>query len=910
MGIFSKNKEKDYPYDDGHNHNLFSDDDFLMPEGEDGIKSWNLRKATTHAPHALTANEVSNSGNTPEEIPMHKAPQSSVYERLKQQQAAATSIEDDYVPSWAKTQPTEEIKSAEDIKPVESEKPIDTIETVPAKSVVTQPKATYQKPIDNSFLSRCKINAGLTAEETTTRTSSSDLAESILHFTPSSTLEPEIEEIKTSSIAEEVEAPFEQEIEAEPEKVAEQPEAKKLEVEVIPVDSDSHIMSTTSKSVEIDNDVKIYGKVVNGEVCGVSDEGEVSVETVIKTKKAAAAILKEDAEKTMLFGDLDSIISEKANLSFDNPDDDYDDEEEGDDDYYEDQTPYYEAEDEALDNIDDYKDLNDAARLRTELMQEKMRQNVAVATSVIASVVLTALATPIGTVFGAKFCSIIGLALFVLSAIVNFNIFDDLKNLAKLRPTFNSCVAITAILTLVQAVVCTFTLDGAFSVCTTAATLLITANCIANRVKTSRILRGLERIANSETKNAVVSVDGTNGKTVASNIIDGEALVLCGKPVTNITDYLKSSNYMSPFDLKAKTILFFGVAIAAIIGLIVGLLQGFATGLSAAVLSLCCCYPACAAFTCEMPMYFSVKRLQRFGAMLAGYKGAYELNLSNVVAINTSDLFPEGSVKLYNMKPLGNVDLGSSLIDAAAVATASNSPLAPIFKDIIGYIPEKDMPKPDGVQYEDKMGISGWFGEKTILIGNRNLMQGHNIEVPPLSVDQKILQAGYFPVYVACNGALCLLFVVKYEVDDYIASELQRLCRTGMNIVVNPQDPNATDMMLCDYFGLPNDAIKVMKHNGRIAYENITKQDETVSSPACFGKDICGFFASVSTAIGLGNVYTILTALFIISAVLGNILLVYLAVIGKMSIITSITFTAFQLLFSLISIIISKVKRP
>ncbi len=907
MGIFNRKKEKDYPYDDGHNHNLFSDDDFLMPE-EGGIKSWNLRKATTHAPHALTANEVSQSNSSTESIPMHSTPQSSVYERLKQQQQeTAKPIEDDYVPSWATVKKEEAA-------------PVKTVEATVVESIVSEPKTeapapkvTYQKPVDNEFLSRCKLAVGMTddtAEKPTTKTPSSVLAESILNVGSATPIVEEIPTVQEEPHVEDVKL-----VEDVPEK-KEKIESKKLEVEIIPTDSDTHIMSTTSKAAEPEEDVKVYGKIVNGEVKGLTTDGDATIEIgeIIETKKAAAAILasKEETEKTMLFGELDSIISQKAEKSFNDIDFEFDDEDldESNDDYYGDETPYYEAEDENLADIEDYKDLNDGAKLLTELMQEKTRQNAAVAASAVASVVMVALATPLGTAFGTKACSIFSLILFALTVAVNYTIFRDFKNLLKLKPGFNSCVALTATITLVQSILCAFVFNGAFSVCTTAATLLLTANCIAERAKTSRILRGLERITNSEVKPSIVSVDGTNAKTISSGIIDGDALVLCRKPTTNITGYLKNSNYLSPFDLKAKTLFFFSIAIAMIIGLVTGLLSDFMTGFSVAVLSLCCCYPACAAFTCELPMYFSVKRLQRYGAMLAGYKGAYELNLSNVVAINTSDLFPEGSVKLYNMKPLGNIDLGSSLIDAAAIATEANSPLAPIFCDIIGNIPEKDMPKPDGVQYEDKMGISGWFGEKTVLIGNRNLMQGHNIDVPPLSVDQKTLKAGYFPVYVACNGTLCLLFVVKYEIDENVASELQRLCRTGMNIVVNPQDPNATDMMLCDYFGLPNDALKVMKHNGRVAYENVTKPSDSVNAPSCYGDNICGFFASVSTAIGLSNIYAILTALFIIAAVLGNVLLIYLAVAGKLSLITSITFVTFQLLFSLISIIISKVKRP
>jgi hypothetical protein len=306
-------------------------------------------------------------------------------------------------------------------------------------------------------------------------------------------------------------------------------------------------------------------------------------------------------------------------------------------------------------------------------------------------------------------------------------------------------------------------------------------------------------------------------------------------------------------------------------------------------------------------MYLACKKAARYGAMIAGFKGAYELNLANVATVNSSDLFPEGSVKLYNMKTLGENEMGHTLTSAAAVAIAANSPLSHMFKEIIGNSKES-LPRVNGVQYEDKMGISGWIGEETILIGNRNLMQGHNIPVPPASVDQKILKAGYFPVYIAVNGVNCLLFLVEYETDPTVTRELQELCNTGMTVVVNPNDPNTTDAMICDYFGLPNDAVKVMNHNGRVSYERVSGETDSVSAPAAFRDNICGLFSSITSAIRLGGIYSVLTAIFVIAAVLGIVLTVYLSISGKSHLVTPLSIGGFQILFAAISALVAKLK--
>ena len=187
-------------------------------------------------------------------------------------------------------------------------------------------------------------------------------------------------------------------------------------------------------------------------------------------------------------------------------------------------------------------------------------------------------------------------------------------------------------------------------------------------------------------------------------------------------------------------------------------------------------------------------------------------------------------------------------------------------------------------------------------------MQGHNIPVPPAAVDQKILKQGYFPVYISCHGKPCLLFLVEYTVDPYISSQLQALCNTGMTVVVNPTDPNCTSLMLSDYFGLPNDAIKVMNHNGRVAYENESVAADSSSAFASFTDSICGMFSAITSSIKLNSVITTLTAIFIIAAVLSVAATTVFAIIGKLAIINSLTFAAFQLLFAAIIFIISRIK--
>lgn len=1018
MGLFGKKKKLER-FDDGHNHNLFTDDDdFVLPIEDSPFGPGAKHRAA--APHALTADEVT--GNTtPEIIVMENGTQPkahSVYERIKEQRRKEEEdkyFEDDYVPSWAtaavkktaeatgeQSSPAAEYKAPEPKTPApEPKKEVPTAKTPVPEPKKEEPVARnehddflekcrmavdlatggthhdskaletftgngdfYYKPMDTKaaaikvdvediirrLKTENKLPVSAAAAEAPAKETAPSPADGIMKDVsartptaaeesfaarpnePAAAAEVTPEEIPMKKAAAEP-APNNKKLAAfeddedviiyrsrsdadEPTDDAaegDSPKEVKVQVEVIPPDSDSDIMHTDS----VAGAQKTYGKVYRGVVMGRSEKGDVQLERVIDAAKesasaaaaaagAAGAVAADAADRTMIFGgvgDVGSAVSSRADDELDDFSDLYD----HDDETYD--VSYYESEPKEVRGIDDYNDLNDSARLRTKLMSEQATRFTFTVLSFITTVLIAVASSPLSTLIGTTAVGFINLLLLAATILFNLNIFADLKRLAGFNIGFDTCVSLAAIVMLIQNIVSVTAADGKYSAVSGAATLLLAINSLAKTLKLKRTLKGLETIATSRPKNAVTAAAGTPAATIASGAVDGEVIALSGRETVNVRGYLKNCGYLSPFDLKAKVLLIAGICAALAIGLAAGFLADALTGLTLAALTLCCCFPACAALTAELPMYLASTRLSRYGAMLAGFKGAYDLNLSNVLAVKTSDLFPEGSITLYDMKPLGKNEVGRSLVDAAAVAIAAHSPLAPIFTGIIGSVPEKDMPDITGVQYEDKMGITGWIGERTILIGNRNLMQGHNVAVPPSSVDQKILRAGYFPVYIACDGVPCLLFIVKYEADENIAAELRRVCSTGMTVVVYPEDPNASDMMLCDYFGLPNDAIKVMRHNGRVAYERATVATESTTAPASYGRSVCGFFSAVSAAINLKSTITVLTVLYVIAAVLACVLLLYLTMTGKLALVTSFSFILFEAVFVLLSAAFSRMVR-
>ena len=914
MGIFGKNRNNEF--DNLHNNDLFSDeDDILVPLNERKNEVHNIGNRNIQAPHAITADELSGA-KAPETIIMEHTGPNSVYERVKErkQQPKETAIEDDYIPSWA-TAKTEEAKPETTVQTVavpKVEVPNEKVLEHAAKTAVPAHSA-----FSDAFLERCRVAVEKASAEDEASAYHTVKPEPVAEVKPEPTPEPKPaqESSSTRSVDEiirmlrgKADETVEETAKTQPETIIENEipteTDRKVEVEVIPTNSDSDIMHTTT-SHTVDSDVKVYGKIIKGAVIQQTPNGDVEGTEFVKPKVTQDTIIAED--RTIMFGDLNDIISKRADneMSAQNyeADVDFDDEED-----YLDDNPYYETDDPELKDIEDYKNLNDASKLLSQLSAEKSSHKTLTVFSFVAVAIMLLFAVLFNGVIAASSIRIVNLITFAATLLVNYNIFFDLKKVFNGRPKFDSAVAVTTSVLLIQTLVSTFAFNGKYDGLAIAGVILLATCRLTHLLKTSRILKGLKLIANSNDKRAVVSASGKNAQTISSGAVNSEAIVLCDRKAVNIKNYIKSCEYASPIDLKVKTLLIVAGVLSIVSLLAVGFLVNFGLGLTVAALVLLCMFPATMLLTCELPMYFATSKANDLGAMLAGYKGAYELNLANLVAVSSSDLFPEGSVSLYNMKTLGENEIGKTLLDAGAVSEAANSPSSSIFKTIIGNEYKINKPKVNGVQYEDKMGISGWIGERTILIGNRNLMQGHNVSVPPASVDQKILRAGYFPVYIAIDGKPCLLFIVKYDTDPDVTAELQALCSTGMTVVVDPKDPNTSSAMICDYFGLPDDALKVMNHNGRTAYEQTTAKVEDSSSPAVFTENICGFFSAVTSAIKLNTTYRIMTALFVIAAVLGAVLLATLVVTAKLSLFNTLTVGGFEILFAVISGIVAKVR--
>lgn len=490
-----------------------------------------------------------------------------------------------------------------------------------------------------------------------------------------------------------------------------------------------------------------------------------------------------------------------------------------------------EANDE-VETIEDYRSVEDADAIYTDFMRRKTRLVFRSAfTAVLAALLLILTFVKDVVPFGQPVFFTVMTVLLGLGALVNFSIFSSVVSLIKGKFDADFAPMFALVASIIQSVVVGLTnADGIKSTSMVAAVVMITLvfNCLGKLYTVRRVLLNFDAVANEETKNAVQLVGSPASTTFADPSRVGESLVFGRHRVIDLKNFIGYSLSSDPYErmtFKFMIISLSASVVAALLstfvahGNVAQVITAFAT--IAAI-----CAPFSSLISTGRNLFKVCRRLRNEGAMLTGYQAAEDISEANVVSFASDELFSDDCVSLYNFKTFHDFPIDTAIITAAALTRSGNSPLAGVFNQIVATNSGK-LPLVDTVIYEDKMGLTGWVNDRKTLLGNRMILESHNIETPPISLDKKIVSAGKFPVYLAVDDKLVAIFIVGYTAKRSLLYRIRRLINTGVSLLVDTVDPNVTEAMIADCYGIPRDAVIVMSSDSARRYRENYSPSET-----------------------------------------------------------------------------------
>ena len=240
---------------------------------------------------------------------------------------------------------------------------------------------------------------------------------------------------------------------------------------------------------------------------------------------------------------------------------------------------------------------------------------------------------------------------------------------------------------------------------------------------------------------------------------------------------------------------------------------------------------------CNIPLEIVSKNALRNDGIMLGYQSVDDFYDTNSILVDAGTLFPDGTVRLSDIKVFSNVKLDETLLEAASLTAHSGSIMTQLFDDVIT--------QRNGVLYrvenfscEEGYGMCGWINNKRVLFGSRQLMTSHNIEgLPTKTKEAEYTGSNHEALYLSISGNLAAMFIVEIVADRYVKRWAKKLIKNKICIFVNSIDPCITSRKLLLLFGIPENMSRVLPQKLQADFNDETKKVVRLSaSMATTGK--------------------------------------------------------------------------
>ena len=565
---------------------------------------------------------------------------------------------------------------------------------------------------------------------------------------------------------------------------------------------------------------------------------------------------------------------------------------------------------------DEYRSYDDRKRIRKQLLTIRRNSFLKFSGTIFSLVILLIFFLPVFSDMMLAYSPVIAIftSLCVMFALCcNYDVMSSLLTVFSKRSSIEAPIALSAIFSSLGIIFSFINKSPAqlpFSLGMVTVVSLFFRSFFVLR-KSQYIYNNFALISTNSDKYGIELIDDAPTTfAMARKAIDGDVLIAAPRRTKNIGDFIKNSYCDKDFDGNAKYFFFIALALSLVAGLAFGLYRSnYMIGIICACIFSSIFAPLTSLALNIMPLCAAASHLNRYGGVLTGLKAARQIEEANAVVFDCNDIFPKGTIRLADMKILSENNVEETIACACAITATIKSPLAPIFKAAMATNKDVKVPVADSIKYEEKLGITGWVGDKRVFIGNRTLMIAHEIPVPDAETDKKLMREGYFPVYLACDGRALALFVLRYIPDANIAKELDRLSAMGLTLLINNCDQNISEEMICDYFDLYSDSVKIMSGSGVHMYKTAVNYTENMNTGAAIKSGAAAMAATVYAANRVKRAVSVLQVIHIISIVIGIILFAY-ATFGSANYISPLFLVLYQLICFVISYIAYLFTKP
>lgn len=488
-----------------------------------------------------------------------------------------------------------------------------------------------------------------------------------------------------------------------------------------------------------------------------------------------------------------------------------------------------------------------------------------------------------------------------------------IENMRKKNFSFDSAVTCLVLAGILTSSSMFFDLSGmgeTFSVYTTAITVLVIICCFSRAIESARATNALKTATVKRHKN-LYTIQSIDDETTAQNIgriLAGENPDLKYSCKTAFPQgFVHNAFSQNPADRFTRTFFPIAAGLSAIVGIITGIVyKNVPMGASAFMACLLISFPLSIMPSLNISLYSLNKKLSNKNACIVGYTSARNIEKTNAVVVDSTDLFDVDKCNFHGMKDYGSVRVDDIILYAAAMFTNSKGPLSHVFDKAILGDKNELLPEVEDLCYEERLGLSGWINGEKVLIGNRNLLINHNMEAPPKGPEVACLKEGKKIFYIAIDGTVAAMLVVEYVKNEQMKKHLKALDKHGITVVVTTNDCNIDEEFLSLQFNMARESFKVVgDYEGGLLDGYINKERALAPAKLIHDGTSASFFETFSSAIAYSSAIKISLAVQTVMTFLSLIIVAIFAFSGTINLISAGIIILAEVLSSLVITLIS-----
>lgn len=376
------------------------------------------------------------------------------------------------------------------------------------------------------------------------------------------------------------------------------------------------------------------------------------------------------------------------------------------------------------------------------------------------------------------------------------------------------------------------------------------------------------------------------------------------KNVEFIENYFRRTN-VSTFNSRLLNLIIFPfVALAVILGIVSYMSNGVAvTAFNIAILTIVVGMPLSSVFIIAYPIFEAVRRLFKKDATIIGDPSVEEYSDATSVVFGDKDVFPMASTIMRGIKLYDNeeVSIYYVLSNLTKFYSRVGGPLKDILAQTTSEVPEDGCAELVRVEEDGVEAIID--GSVSILAGQRAFVERNGIFVDNDPDDARMAGEGVSALFVVLDGKLCAKLYVQYDIDHSFEEIINSLASENVDTYIKTTDPCIDDALLASKLRISRFPAKVIK---RMPDEPSDGSIESADSGIVSRNTLDGIADAVVLCNKIKRVRKTSRSVCVVSAVIGILVMVFLALFSSTPDILSVYTVIYQLFWLIPMVLFTK----